>query len=300
MKKLLIVLLMLSLLAGCSEANANLTDGNTVIFKTNEKTYTKADLYDQMKGNDYTSIILTKVIDILAEKEELNLDDIKAEIESSYNDMAAQGYEQYIEYYYGGKDNYINQMLSSGILEKLTENYADNNFDDLKNEYAPFKAQIAYFDDEETAKKVLDGAKNETATFETLVTENGSSSDATEQIYTDSSDLPVEVKEAINKMNEAGYADVIKSTTYQTASSTDTTTSTDTQAQEEQTTETNKYYVVKLVSKDVASFKDEFVTLLKTSLLDATKVLNFYFDKYNLEIHDQKTYELLSNTYEVK
>ena len=95
-------------------------------------------------------------------------------------------------------------------------------------------------------------------------------------------------------MNEAGYSDVIKSTTYQTSTTTDTT------AQTDQTVETSKYYVVNLVNKDVDSFKDEFVELLKTSLLDSTKVINFYLAKHDFKVYDQKTYDLLSKTYEVK
>lgn len=290
MKKILISVLSIILLAGCAGANAKITNANDVIFKSDDVTFTKEDLYETMKNNDYTSIVLTKLVDSIANIEEISVDDVKQEVEASYDEMVQQGYESYIAYYYGGKDAYIAQMLSSAMLEKLTENYADNNYEDLKKEYAPFKAQIAKFDDEETAKKVLDAAKVNEKTFETLVTENGSSSDATEQVYTDNSDLPVEVKEAINKMNEAGYSDVIVSTTYQTAT-TDTS---------EETTETSSYYVVNLTNKDVDSFKDEFVELLKTSLLDSTKVINFYLNKHNFKVYDQKTYEILSKTYEVK
>ena len=56
------------------------------------------------------------------------------------------------------------------------------------------------------------------------------------------------------------------------------------------------YYLINIIDRDVNNYKDDFVNYMKNKI-DAKEVLNYYFDLYNVTIHDQTTYDLLKDEY---
>ena len=59
-----------------------------------------------------------------------------------------------------------------------------------------------------------------------------------------------------------------------------------------------RYYLVNLISKDVEDFRDEFMDLVVTDV-DSNEVISGLLEKYEVSIHDQRAYDLLTATYEV-
>lgn len=285
MKKILICLLLCVTLFGCSSNTAKLQDGSEVIWKSKTKKYTKNDLFNDMKGSDYSSVLLIDMIEKIGEKEGIDTATFRSEAEAEIQDMKNQGYESYIAYYYGSEENYIQNSIISKIYNKLLEIEATNNFQEYIDKFVPYKAQIVYFSDEATANKFIEQVNNNEGEFEELATNNGYSLSASEQIYTDSSDVPVEVKEAILSMKDGDLSSIITSSTYQTSS-------------DGESTITPRYYVIKLISKDANNFKDEFIEELKNSLLDQTEVTNKYIEKYDIRMHDQASYDYMHANFE--
>ena len=63
------------------------------------------------------------------------------------------------------------------------------------------------------------------------------------------------------------------------------------------TTSEDRYYVADITNVDPTTFMDEFYDYLQSDI-DTADILNYYMVKYNIEVYDQRTYELMSETYE--
>lgn len=287
MKKLLVILSCLFVLTACGSAHyTTVSEGDTAIFTYPDgSSYSKNDLYTTMKNNDITDLLTMRIVNKLAELEGIDVESIKSEVTESVNSMVESGYESFITSYYGSVDNYISSSVSNQALNKLSENEINNNFDKYVEDYAPYKAEIVYFDDKDTAQAVLDVVNNKENTFEYACTDNGYEGEVSETLYTDSdSDLPVEVKDYVLNAENTGLSDIIEVSTTMTDSDGNSTV-------------TPRYYLVNLISKNVEDFKDEFISKVSSDI-DSDTTINTLLEKYGLEAHDQRVYELLKAKYE--
>ncbi|MDO4500185.1 MAG: hypothetical protein Q4B60_02810 [Erysipelotrichaceae bacterium] len=283
MKKLLVLLLALLLVSGCSKVNnTTVTGGEEVLFSSSKTTYTKADLYNDMLGNDITDLLSNNLVKELAVLEGADLDTYVAEAQDYINDLKEQGYEYFISYYYGSEEAYIDSYVSFEASDMLLKNDVMANFDKHVEEYAPIQAEIVYFDEAAQANAAID-AVNAGKTFAFAASENGYSKEVYTSVYTSKKTLPEEVRNYINE-NESGLSGVIETATVVTDS-------------EGNSTSTPRFYLVNLISKNVEDFKDDFVKTVIEDV-DATTVINNLVKKHNVQIHDQRIYDLLSVKYE--
>ena len=287
MKKICLLLICLLTFTACSSNHySSVSDGDEVIYKDGSgNAYTKKDLYESMKSNDITDSLKITLINKLAALEGVDIDTITSEVEESVNALVDGGYESFIISYYGSVDNYQRSYIANQALNALAKSYVESNFNSYVESYNPYKAEIVYFDEKDSAQAVLDAVGNEENTFEYACTENGYDSEVSETLYTDTdSDLPVDVKEYVLNATDTGLSDIIEVTT--------TTTDSDGNS-----TVNSRYYLVNLISKNVEDFKDEFVEKV-VSDVDKDTIINTLLEKYNFETHDQRVYELLKETYE--
>ena len=287
MKKVLLVLVCLLALTACgSNHYSNVSEGTEVIYKDAEgNSFTKADLYETMKNNDVTDLLKINLIKKLANYEGIDMEEIANSVEEQTNGMIDAGYETFITSYYGTVDNYKKSYIANEALTRLIKAEVEANFETYKEDYNPYKAQIVKFDTKEAAQAVIDAVKNSENTFEYVCTENGYTEEVTEKVYSDkSNDLPAEVKEYVLNAKENGLSGVIEVTTAINDS-------------EGNSSVNNTYYIVNLTSKNVEDFRDEFVTLVSENI-DKDTIINKLLEKYNLEVHDQRIYELLKAQYE--
>lgn len=284
MKKLLIVCLLALMLVGCGQKEATITDGSKEIWIGPNKTFTAQDLYNNMKNQDYTASIIASIERTMAEKEGVDIAALEKEAENEYQEVINSGYESYITYYYGSKDGYIENTVAGKIVDALKKIFINNRFTELVAEYMPYKAEIVYFNTAEEAKKVIDDYKAELGTFAFVASENGYTDVVEDKVYTDSSDLPIEVKEAVQNAQTTGVLDVIQ-------------TSLAANDNEGNSIVTPRYYVVNITSKDANTFKEDFSDYYATQILTADDVVNDFSKKYKVTIHDQTTYDLLKDSY---
>ena len=284
MKKFLLSLSLLMMLCACSNASdVKVSNGDEVIWSSSKETYTSQDLCDDMKKNDYSSKIVTSILNKTAV-----LDGIDT---TSTDEELSEGYDYYVEmlgqdtvnYYFGSKENYIKSYRTSEIISKYFEQEVLADYDSYVENYKPYKAQIIYFDDEAAADKTIETFKAGENTFAYAASEAGYGSEVTEQIYTDKSDLPVEVKEVALNSAEPQCVKVITSAV-QTDSEGNSVTK-------------GRYYVVNIISTDTAEFKDEFVDHVVTNYIDSQATVANVLNKHNVKFYDQETYDYMKKAY---
>lgn len=286
MKKIIIVLLSLLVLCGCSNSNlSHVSNGEEVLYEGPDGiSFTKEDLYQYEKKFDIKSAIASSLIAKLAQKEGVDIDSIQKKAEEYIDGMIEQGYGDFVTYYYGSRDAYIKDSVNYEAKQSLLKNYVNFDFDKYLDEYAPFKASIVYFSDEESANNALAYLAENESTFAYACTQAGYAAEVSETIYTNSNtEIPSEVRTWINDHSE-GTSPVIKVTTV-TNDSNGNSNSVD------------RFYLVNMVSKDINTFKDEFVSLM-TKEVDENLVINDLIKKHKVTTHDQDIYETLHSQYE--
>ncbi len=285
MKKIIIILFSLLLIAGCTNSNSysSLSDGKDVIFSGSNKSYTKDDLYKSLKVssvdaivNDILKNIALKYVDDMSEIEK-EADDVIAE----YTEM---GYEAYINTYYGSMDAFRETYITNMLLNELAKEYVTEKYDELVAEDKPVKMQVASFNTLEEAQQCIDEYSNGSS-FDMAALNSNSNEAPQSSIYTDDdTTLVYEVKEYLNSTDSTGLSSVI---TY-------ATTTTDDEGNDvEQAT----YYVLNIESRDAAEFKDEYIeTAAATASSDAVK--EYFLNKHQIRFYDQDLYDLVTSQYE--
>lgn len=285
MKKILVALLALLMLAGCSSEVTSVSDPDTVIISGDGVNYTKQDLFIDMKNGDITSILIADLTERIAGFEEIDMTEVEREVSSYFEELRTTYGDQYESMmdYYGGEESFRETMVSSYTLDALVEKYCDYHYDELVTEYVPVLVKMQSFDDEEAATKMIADI-NGGMTFEEACTEAGIDAVAGETVYTTASDIDEQLKNWF-KDCEVGLTQ------------TPVVVMTDSTDSEGVVTTTNTYYVIDVIANDANDFKEEFYRTIASDITTET-VFNYYFEKYTIEVYDQDIYELLSKKYE--
>jgi len=278
MKKLLLVLVILLTLCGCSKAEySQVSNGSDLIYEGTSK-LTKADLYKKLKltGAD---AIENLIIEKIAEIEGI---DVQAEEDALIEELKNAGYyDYYVAYYFGSEEALINYFHADTVLTALEKKEVNDNFDEYVTEYAPVKMQVVYFDDIETANKIIEDV-NTGMTFAEAAVANGYAGEPSSQVYLDTDDaIPVEVKSYVNETNTLGISTVITSLS----------TTTDTDGNE---VEAAKYYVLFIDSRDASEFKEDFLNVVLYEF-NSDEFKTQLFQEHEVEYFDQDLYDLMGS-----
>ena len=285
MKKIIVILFSLLLVAGCANRNSysSLSDGKDVIFSGPKVSYAKEDLYKSLKVssadaivNDILKNIALKYVDDMSEIEK-EADDVIAE----YTEM---GYEAYIIAYYGTIDAFRDYYVSNLLLNELAKEYVSEKYDELIAEDKPVKMQIASFNTVEEAEKCIEDYNNG-STFDMAALNNNSNESPQSSIYTDyDSSLVYEVKEYLNSNDALGLSPVIIYAT----------TTTDDEGND---VEDATYYVLNVESRDPEEFKDDYISTAAASA-SSDSVKEYFLNKHQIKFYDQDLYDLVTAQYE--
>ena len=161
MKKILITLLALVILGGCTDARAQLKN-KTPYYRVGKETLSDRDLYpfliDTYGAQVVSSIINDYLYQKLTEGEEIDLysnitEDLKVWAE-------AYGLDYYAIFGYASEEDLINEMLEGARLEHILKSYGNSNYENIIQNYLPTKMAVAQFTDLETAEKALKELKS--------------------------------------------------------------------------------------------------------------------------------------------
>ena len=268
MKKILCILFVLLLAAGCSSKNhySYVSEGDEVLISgPNKYSYTKNDLYASLKKASEGAITNEILTRIARNIEGIDLDSIYADADNLIETYVSMGYESYIVASYGSLEAYRQSYISSLILSELSKQYARENYDTLVADKKPVKMQIATFENLEDAEKCIEDVKNG---------------------YTDDdASLAYEIKEYLNSTENTGLSTILVST----ASSTD---------ENGNAVDVNTYYLLNVESRNTEDFTEELIELLASSVSTDT-VKEYFLSTHDIKFYDQDLYEMMSAAYEV-
>lgn len=287
MKKIIVLLFVLLLMAGCSADShlSKVSEGETVLFKGPSKTFTKQDLYKQLKVTDSGAITTDIMNKIALASADIDMDKINADADELINTYKEMGYEDYIIASYGSMEAYKDSYISTMLFSELSKLYVKDNYDTIIGDDKPVKMAIASFDSEEEALKCIEDVNNG-STFDMAAANNNSINTPSTSVYSDSDQsLVYEVKEYLNSTDKTGLSTVIVNIA----------TSTDADGNQ---TEKKTYYVLNIESRNADEFKDEYIEL-KAAETEAETVRNHFMSSHEIKFYDQDLYELMSSTYEV-
>lgn len=275
---LLASLLLITPLAGCSDAQANLKDGSTVLVKVGKEKITKEKLFQLMNSTSGAATVIADATKTISSAEVEVTDEMKENAENtlaSYKSMYGDTFNSYLEQNNMSEDDYLNKNLIPALqAEKLPELYIEQNWKKVIKLYEPVKATVLEFTSSDDANNALSALKDGSKTPAEAASENNSSSSGESKIYTlDDTDLDSTAHSVItNGSPDDGWSMV-------------PTTSGDT------------VYVIRVDDNDPDNFKDEAITKL-TSINNISSDANtYFFKKYKFHIYDITIYNAISSDY---
>ena len=284
MKKILLSVSLLLMLVACAKTDqVAISKADEVIYSSDSIKYTKQDLFTDMRKNDYSSKIVSSILNKTAELDNIDISSTEEELAEGYDYYVEMLGQESVEYYFGSKENYINSYKTSEIIAAYFEKEIDDDYATFVEEYKPYKAEIIYFDDEASADATIELYNSGENTFAYAASENGYSSEVSAKIYTDKSDLPVDVKSLVLNASEPGVSKVITSTVQTDSNGTSVTK--------------ERYYVVNIISLDTEEIKDEFKQHLVDTYLDASAIVAKVLNNHNVKFYDQTTYDIMKEAY---
>lgn len=285
MKKIIVLLLCICAMTACSSSNElKVSDADSVIINAGKETYTKQDLFEDLKLNDYSSIIETNLLMDIAALEGVDFNSFEQDINNEIAEVKAMYGDLYLTLmdYYGGEEGFREMLLSSFVIETLANNYYEANYETLKAEYKPVQAQLAYFSTLEEANAFIEAVQTD-STFDMAALEFGYTTSTQVTVYTDKDSLAYEVKDYLNNHTELGLSTAIETATATTDA-------------DGNVVENYRYYVINVIDNNPDNFKEAFFNTLGT-YLSPQEINNYYFEQYDIEFYDQKTYEMMAGLY---
>lgn len=276
MKKILILAACMLLLAGCSDASANITNGNEAVVTMGEASYTRQELYNFMSnyGGSYYAVVNAQKT--ILDTEVPVTDDMISSVDATlelYNQMMGSYFETYLQSQgFSGTEQYREILIQNEQLTELYKKYVDANYDSLSATFAPKKIQLMKFGTEDEANNALQSVKDG-ADFATIAQENNSSVDGAEQLVTSTSSFETVVQYAINTQAAGELSEVIGND------------------------DKTAYYIVKVVTTDANELKEEAVPVIAGADTIADQTIQYYFKEYNFTVYDINLYNQLQQSY---
>lgn len=279
MKKLIVILLVLLTICGCSsQADGNATiskDKEEVYFRYDGKDYTNNDAFQKLKAQQVNTYFDYLTANKAIEVEGISLEDKKAEIEEQYQSIIDAYGEEIAKAYFGDKETYIKQALIGTAYTVYQTNYIKENIDTYISQYSTVYVEYLSSSTKSKMNTFLKKVKKNNDFEKALESTKFADSETVkkEVIEVASSTLPTEVIEQINTLETGKISNLIEI---------------------ENDDETKTYYVVRVISTDPkADYQEEFATYLinKGVIENVTMIVK---EKHDIQIYDDD----FNNTYQ--
>ena len=282
--KFVLVLGAALMLGGCGNATANISHGSDVIGTIGNTSITDGDIYSSLKSTSGYSYALTMIREQIFAREIEVTDEMRQQAQDEYDQYAEQyeaqdtgmTAEEYVIYLgYESVDDYINKVyLPNYEQQALNAKYMDDDNANFLEEYEPVKAQIIQTSDQDTASQALEALNNGDDFADVAEEYNDSTTyDGSEQIVTTQSGLPTAV---MTKLNDAEDGTLVNEVIADTTN--------------------GYYYVVRLVSKDYETIKDDIVEALQDNTTLTNDAMVYYLKKYNFTVYDVDIFNALRDS----
>lgn len=277
MKKILILLSLGLILAGCSDASAKLSKPNTPVLEIGDTVITQEQVYQYLLSGDTSVVIINmaknvirnaqveisdEIKDLAAADLKIMKDILKEDFELGLKQLGFTSEEDYVE----------SALIPLAQQNVMMEKYIVDNLDFVTATYFPRRARIIEFSVEADAKEVLEGIKAGGST-EDLGKANTTSLDFFGQLatYHRDSTIPNTIKTILKDANAPLLTqEVIKD-------------------------ENGKFYIVEVIEAVPSRFQEEMIKSLSavSSLIDTMWVAEF--KEANFAIYDIKAYNTIKD-----
>lgn len=272
--KTLSVFLLLSTLAGCSDAHVKLNDANTAIMKVGNESITKGQVFNMLNtiGGDLIIDNATqKICDLEAPVDET----MQANVDTIIDSIKASG-DTLLDYYasvYGGIDKYTEQLLKREQTTALYEKYVTANVERYISEQQPAYVTILTFTSEEDANKALTALNDGSKSIEEVIVENGSSSTGKPEIITLNTTTYAAEALTVARTNKKddGWAKVNASTN-------------------------DQFYLIRVEEDDAANYKDDLIPYLATFTSIQDDALAYYLKEHKFRVYDKGIYDQIKES----
>ncbi|MGM9940846.1 MAG: hypothetical protein ACI32N_02505 [Bulleidia sp.] len=275
---LLASLMLVTPLAGCSDAQANLKDGSTVLMTVGKEKITKEKLFQLMNSTSGASTVISNATRAISEQEVEITDDMKSNAQNtldSYKSMYGDTFTTYLEQNNMSEDDYLNKNLIPSLqAEKLTALYIEQNWDDVMKLYEPVMATVLEFDNKDDAQAALSELNDGSKTPKEAASEHNSTSSGDSELVTiDDTDLDSTAHSVITGGTpEDGWSLV-------------------------PTTSGDKVYLIRVDDNNPENYRDQVIETLSGKSNVSSDATTYFFKKYGFHIYDITVYNAVAADY---
>lgn len=272
MKKILIILLALILISGCSDTYAGIKNVKNIVTVGNTSITNKT-LYPILVDSYGLEKVISFINNYIYETECSATDDLEAKIDQEIATLTAEeGDEFYLNYYHETVEAYRESLYDDFKIAAIVETYLQQNFTEVLSEYLPTKLQVADFADYDIAKTALAEIKAG-GDFVKIAEKYGTGDFTGEvEVYTTLSGLPKEVTSYGLNATEINIVD------------------------SPITASDGGLYIVKVVDINRESYKEEIIeSILEDATINA-KAMTFFCKKLKIKFYDKTIIDLLATS----
>lgn len=293
MKKLisLLCVAMIFMVSGCSDASADISDGNTMIMQVGSEKITKEDIYSITKLNSAATATMTKMTQLILDKEVPVTDAItkkaKEKLEKS-KELYGSSFEETIKNYgYADEEDYYNKTaLLTVRKQELAKLYITEQ--DTLSTFTPIKARVLSFESKDDADDALYYMNDEDYSYDDIVddyAEDDSKYDGSTTVFHSDSGLPATLWEKITNTTDKGLINEVLSADI------------DSQNADGSTSTTTSYYIVEIIDTTLDNYKDDALdAIASTSSTIVDEAFVSYLGKYEFKIWDIDVYNGIKET----
>ena len=288
LKALIIALCFCTLLTGCKDATATVSNPNELIVQVGKEKVTKKDIYDRMMTDDASNSVISKAMEIIVGSEIDTTAELEAKAQELFEEYKAQlesqgDFEEILKSYgFESVDAFKQYCLVNVKADELAEKYITDGWDEIYQEFAPVKAKMIFIDSSEIgndagrqkAQEAIAAIKSG-KTFEEVAAEFSSKEDlAKETLYTrDNTSIDYNVLSFLTTVTNPTLSDVIVNKN------------------------ANGFYVVQVTTTNQEQLREDLSTYLKSLTTFTDKVNGYYFKKHNFKVYDIDVYNTIKNNY---
>ena len=284
---LIVVLIICTLLTGCGNKTADVSD-NSVLIQFGDTKITKSDLYEEMMESDAGATVINLVQKYILDAEIETTDEITAEADERMaqikEEMDGDLTDVLSAYGLETEDELYQQIVYAVKSDELIDKYISEKIDDLFNEYGPFKAKMIYveIDTDEDADGTQAKAKADAALAELKA---GATFESVAEKYSDNTDLATETLYNTNSTIDYTVLQYAQTATSPTLS--DVLTANDNEG----------YYICQVTVTNHEQLKEDFISSLKSDTDFTATIDTYYFHQHNFSVYDVLTESYLEENY---
>ena len=276
MKKILVLIACVLLMAGCSNAKASISNGNDAVVTLNNEVYTREELYAFMSSYAGSYFAVNGAQQFILDAEVPATEEMNKTVDQTlqmYQSMLGSSFESYLQSQgFSGSEEYREILLQNEQLTALYTKYVSDNYDTLKKTYAPRQIQLMKFDNETSANEALEAVKAGN-NFAEVAQEKGSKVDGAAQLVTSLSSFETVVQYTISTLGSGSTSEVVAND------------------------DGSSFYIISVLNNDADALKDEAVAVIAAETTIADESIQHYFKEYDFTVYDIDLYNQIAESY---